>query len=134
VPELSWQDGRRRNDDGPLEVGRRLLEHRRSRSETHGKKDLITTSARPCLRTKPAAPSATSASGWKDKNFDFGNPKNIDCLACHDQTGTYKKGATTAGATGANRQPVARGTERRAECRRAAASDMRVLPRQGGWR
>lgn len=36
--------------------------------------------------------------GYADKNFDFGNPANIDCLACHDQSGTYKKGLTTAGA------------------------------------
>jgi octaheme c-type cytochrome (tetrathionate reductase family) len=35
--------------------------------------------------------------GWKDKTFDFTDGKNIDCLICHDQTGTYKKAPTTAG-------------------------------------
>ncbi len=29
--------------------------------------------------------------GWGDKTFDFHNPNNIDCLVCHDNTGTYKK-------------------------------------------
>ena len=35
--------------------------------------------------------------GYKDKNFDFGNPVNVDCLVCHDQSGTYKKAPTLAG-------------------------------------
>lgn len=29
--------------------------------------------------------------GWANKNFDFEDPKNIDCLVCHDNSGTYKK-------------------------------------------
>jgi octaheme c-type cytochrome (tetrathionate reductase family) len=35
--------------------------------------------------------------GWKDDSFDFSDPINIDCLVCHDQTGTYKKFPTGAG-------------------------------------
>ena len=35
--------------------------------------------------------------GYKDADFDFDNPVNVDCLMCHDQSGTYKKGPTTAG-------------------------------------
>jgi octaheme c-type cytochrome (tetrathionate reductase family) len=35
--------------------------------------------------------------GWKDESFDFSNVNNIDCLICHDQTGTYKKSPTGAG-------------------------------------
>lgn len=35
--------------------------------------------------------------GWEDENFDFTNGNNIDCLVCHDQTGTYKKTPTGAG-------------------------------------
>ncbi len=35
--------------------------------------------------------------GWKDETFDFTNGNNIDCLICHDQTGTYKKTPTGAG-------------------------------------
>jgi octaheme c-type cytochrome (tetrathionate reductase family) len=29
--------------------------------------------------------------GYGDKNFDFTNQSNIDCLICHDETGKYKK-------------------------------------------
>ena len=29
--------------------------------------------------------------GWKDDKFDFTSEKNVDCLVCHEQTGTYKK-------------------------------------------
>jgi len=29
--------------------------------------------------------------GMRDKNFDFANQENIDCLVCHDTTGDYKK-------------------------------------------
>ncbi|NQU32744.1 MAG: tetrathionate reductase family octaheme c-type cytochrome [Bacteroidetes bacterium] len=35
--------------------------------------------------------------GWKDKNFNFDEPTNIDCLVCHDNTGTYIKGKGIAG-------------------------------------
>ena len=35
--------------------------------------------------------------GWKNKAFDFKDHKNIDCIICHDQTGTYKKFPTKAG-------------------------------------
>jgi len=35
--------------------------------------------------------------GYDDKNYDFSNPANVDCLSCHDQSGTYAKGAKTAG-------------------------------------
>ncbi len=29
--------------------------------------------------------------GYDSKDFDFSNPDNIDCLVCHDNTGTYQK-------------------------------------------
>ena len=29
--------------------------------------------------------------GWKDANFDFKSQENVDCLACHDTTGAYRK-------------------------------------------
>ncbi len=35
--------------------------------------------------------------GWKDASFDFDNAENIDCLVCHDQSGTYRKFPTGAG-------------------------------------
>lgn len=30
--------------------------------------------------------------GFKDAKFDFNDPTHIDCLVCHDTTGTYAKG------------------------------------------
>lgn len=30
--------------------------------------------------------------GWDDANFDFEKKTNIDCLSCHDNSGTYRKG------------------------------------------
>ena len=35
--------------------------------------------------------------GWKDKSFDFNEPTNIDCLVCHDNSGTYEKKKGGAG-------------------------------------
>lgn len=35
--------------------------------------------------------------GWKDETFDFSNADNIDCLVCHDRTGTYYKTPNSAG-------------------------------------
>ncbi|MFC2171411.1 tetrathionate reductase family octaheme c-type cytochrome [Acidobacteriota bacterium] len=35
--------------------------------------------------------------GWQDDSFDFSNAENIDCLICHDTTGTYKKDPISAG-------------------------------------
>lgn len=35
--------------------------------------------------------------GWTDSTFDFSNQNNIDCLACHDNSGEYKKGNETGG-------------------------------------
>jgi octaheme c-type cytochrome (tetrathionate reductase family) len=29
--------------------------------------------------------------GWKDDSFDFTSQANVDCLVCHDTTGTYRK-------------------------------------------
>jgi octaheme c-type cytochrome (tetrathionate reductase family) len=35
--------------------------------------------------------------GWKDEHFDFTNQNNIDCLVCHDGTGTYYKTPNSGG-------------------------------------
>lgn len=29
--------------------------------------------------------------GWEDADFDFSEEENVDCLVCHDRTGTYRK-------------------------------------------
>ena len=35
--------------------------------------------------------------GWKDDSFDLTLEQNVDCLVCHETTGTYKKFPTGAG-------------------------------------
>jgi octaheme c-type cytochrome (tetrathionate reductase family) len=53
-----------------------------------------------CIAVTSNWPRCTSCHigyGWKDGSFDHSDPNNIDCLVCHDQTGTYKKPPTAAG-------------------------------------
>ncbi|MEY2632647.1 MAG: hypothetical protein RIR00_1301 [Pseudomonadota bacterium] len=49
------------------------------------------------LSNEPRCTSCHAGYGWSDKNFDFSKQENVDCLACHDTTGTYRKFATDAG-------------------------------------
>ncbi len=35
--------------------------------------------------------------GWKGKDFNFADQTRVDCLVCHEQTGTYKKFPAGAG-------------------------------------
>ncbi len=53
-----------------------------------------------CINIQSNEPRCTSCHagyGWKDKTFDFSNPHSVDCLACHEQTGTYHKFPTGSG-------------------------------------
>ncbi|ROQ89823.1 tetrathionate reductase family octaheme c-type cytochrome [Desulfosoma caldarium] len=45
----------------------------------------------------PRCTSCHAGYGWKDANFDFTDRTRIDCLVCHDATGTYAKIPTGAG-------------------------------------
>ncbi|MEJ2535358.1 MAG: tetrathionate reductase family octaheme c-type cytochrome, partial [Gammaproteobacteria bacterium] len=38
--------------------------------------------------------------GWQDNTFDFNDPANVDCLICHDQSGTYAKEPSANGGGG----------------------------------
>ena len=49
------------------------------------------------LSNEPRCTSCHAGYGWTDRNYDFTNQNNVDCLACHDTTATYKKIATDAG-------------------------------------
>jgi octaheme c-type cytochrome (tetrathionate reductase family) len=46
---------------------------------------------------EPRCTSCHVGYGWKDKTFDFTSEANVDCLVCHEQTGTYKKFPVDAG-------------------------------------
>jgi len=53
-----------------------------------------------CINLNGNEPRCTSCHigyGWKDKNFDFTDMTQIDCLVCHDTTGKYKKSPAGAG-------------------------------------
>ncbi|HER07977.1 MAG TPA: tetrathionate reductase family octaheme c-type cytochrome [Bacteroides sp.] len=53
-----------------------------------------------CIAVPSNWPRCTSCHigyGWKDETFDFTDGYNIDCLICHDRTGTYQKTPTGAG-------------------------------------
>ena len=45
----------------------------------------------------PRCTSCHAGYGWKDKNFDFSDMTKMDCLVCHDTTGTYNKPPKDAG-------------------------------------
>jgi len=53
-----------------------------------------------CVSVQSNEPRCTSCHigyGWKDSSFDFTDESKVDCLVCHDTTGSYKKPATAAG-------------------------------------
>jgi len=62
-----------------------------------GKKNLLNNFCTGIISNEQACNKCHIGYGWKDKNFDFKNPYNIDCLICHDQTGTYEKATGAAG-------------------------------------
>lgn len=35
--------------------------------------------------------------GWRNEDFDLEAEENVDCLVCHDTTGTYKKSSASSG-------------------------------------
>jgi octaheme c-type cytochrome (tetrathionate reductase family) len=76
-----------------------------------------------CVSVNANWPRCTSCHigyGWKDANFDFADAGKVDCLVCHDTTGTYQKDPAAAGqpAEGVNLLFVAQqvGKPSRATC------------------
>ena len=62
-----------------------------------GKKNFINNF---CIAVPSNYPRCTSCHvgyGWKDDTFDFKAEQNVDCLVCHEQSGTYVKVPTGAG-------------------------------------
>lgn len=65
--------------------------------QTLGKKNVVNNF---CVATATNWPRCTSCHigyGWKNDKFDFSSEKSVDCLVCHDTTGTYKKYPAGAG-------------------------------------
>ena len=47
-----------------------------------------------CIGTQPNIAGCSrchTGYGWVDNEYDFTVEENVDCLVCHDQTGTYVK-------------------------------------------
>jgi len=59
--------------------------------EDLGKKDILNNFCIGVNSNEKLCSLCHAGYGYGDKNFDFHNPNNIDCLVCHDKTGTYKK-------------------------------------------
>lgn len=63
-----------------------------------GKKNVLNNFCIGVQSNWPRCTSCHAGYGWKDGNFDFTKAENVDCLVCHDTTGTYKKSPAGAGA------------------------------------
>lgn len=66
-------------------------------SQKLGKKTLVNNFCIGIASNQPYCTSCHVGYGWKDKTFDFTAEENVDCLACHDTTGTYRKPSGLAG-------------------------------------
>lgn len=62
-----------------------------------GKKNMINNFCIALPSNYPRCTSCHIGYGWKDDSFDFADGSNIDCLVCHDNSGTYTKNPTQAG-------------------------------------
>jgi len=65
--------------------------------QVHGKNDVINNFCIAVPTNEPRCTQCHAGYGYKDKDYDFTNPLNVDCLVCHDQSGTYAKGPKTGG-------------------------------------
>jgi octaheme c-type cytochrome (tetrathionate reductase family) len=62
-----------------------------------GKKNLLNNFCTGVQSNEGSCMKCHAGYGWSDTTFDFKNPYNIDCLICHDNTGTYKKASGGSG-------------------------------------
>ena len=67
------------------------------RKQLYGKKNAMTNFAITIQGNWERCTECHIGYGWQDKKFDLTNKNNIDCLICHDTTGTYKKARGGAG-------------------------------------
>jgi len=65
--------------------------------EIHGKNDILNNFCIGVASNEGRCTQCHAGYGYADNTFDFGDTENIDCLVCHDQTGTYAKAPKTAG-------------------------------------
>ena len=65
--------------------------------QTLGKKYLVNTFCTNARGNEGMCAQCHAGYGWKDDSFDFSNQDNIDCVVCHDRTGTYYKTPNSIG-------------------------------------
>lgn len=56
-----------------------------------GKRNLLNNFCLTIESNWPRCTNCHAGYGWKDGSYDFGQVENVDCLVCHEQTGTYRK-------------------------------------------
>jgi octaheme c-type cytochrome (tetrathionate reductase family) len=74
-----------------------LWEYTTESGQQLGKNNVINNYCVAISSNEPRCTSCHVGYGYKDSSFDFTVPENVDCLVCHDTTGTYKKFPTGAG-------------------------------------
>jgi octaheme c-type cytochrome (tetrathionate reductase family) len=57
-----------------------------------GKKNLVNNFCIGISGNQISCTSCHAGYGWKDKSYNFKDVNNVDCLICHDWSGTYVKG------------------------------------------
>jgi octaheme c-type cytochrome (tetrathionate reductase family) len=62
-----------------------------------GKRHVINNSSLSIAENQAYCATCHNGYGYEDTDFDFTSPENIDCLSCHDTTGTYEKLPGAAG-------------------------------------
>jgi len=65
--------------------------------QTLGKKHLVNNFCTNARGNEGMCAQCHTGYGWKDDTFDFTNQNNIDCVVCHDRTGTYYKTPNSGG-------------------------------------
>jgi octaheme c-type cytochrome (tetrathionate reductase family) len=85
---------------------------------TIGKKNILNNFCIGTSSNLEGCSSCHAGYGLTDASFDFNDPKNIDCLACHDNTGTYAKTRGGMPAASVNLRDVAQhvGRPQRTNC------------------
>ncbi len=59
--------------------------------QTLGKKHIINNFCTAVESNQKFCTACHIGYGWEDQKFDFAKQENVDCLVCHESTGTYRK-------------------------------------------
>ena len=109
----------------PLELGARPSTSRARESGTIGKKNVLNNFCIGVAGSQQSCNKCHAGYGWADAELRLQRPLNVDCLACHDNSGDLRQG----GRRGRACPPTASTWRSVAQQRRAPAADeLRHLP------